>query len=41
MSDALIGELGIDIINPRTGLWKFIDDPLNVIRKSYKPQLWY
>jgi len=39
MSNALIGELGIDIINLRTGLWKFIDDTSNTIRKSYEQQL--
>jgi hypothetical protein len=39
MSNASIGELGIDIINPRTGLWKFIDDTPNTIRKSYEQQL--
>jgi hypothetical protein len=41
MSNALIGELGIDIINLRTGLWKFINDTPNTIRKSYEQQLWY
>jgi hypothetical protein len=38
MSNALIGELGIDIINLRTGLWKFINDTPNTIRKSYEQQ---
>jgi hypothetical protein len=41
MSDALIGELGVDIVNPKARLWRFIDDAAGVIRKSYKPQLWY
>jgi hypothetical protein len=41
MSDALIGELGVDIVNPKAGLWRFIDDAAGVIRRSYKPQLWY
>jgi len=27
MSDALIEELGVVIISPRKGLWKFTDDP--------------
>ena len=40
MSDALIGGLGVDIVNPKAGLWRFIDDAAGVIRKSYKPQLW-
>ncbi|MCC6058309.1 MAG: hypothetical protein LM568_05285 [Desulfurococcaceae archaeon] len=39
MSNALIGELGIDIINLRTGLWKFINNTPNTIRKSYEQQL--
>jgi hypothetical protein len=37
MSDALIGDLGIDMVNTKTGSWKFIDDSLNTIKKSYKP----
>lgn len=37
MSDALIGDLGIDIVNTKTGSWKFIDDSPNTIKKSYKP----
>ena len=41
MSDALIGELGLVIINPKAGLWRFYDDPEGTIRRSYKPQLWY
>jgi len=40
MSDALIEELGINIINPKTGLWRFTDDPPGIHRRSYKPQLW-
>jgi len=27
MNDALIEELGVIIISPRKGLWKFTDDP--------------
>ncbi len=40
MSDALIEELGIVILSPRRGLWRFIDDPVDKIRVSYKPQYW-
>jgi hypothetical protein len=41
MSDALIGGLGVDTVNPKAGLWRFIDDAAGVIRRSYKPQLRY
>ncbi|MEM4971974.1 MAG: hypothetical protein QXE01_12065 [Sulfolobales archaeon] len=41
MSDALIEELGIVLISPRSGLWRFIDDPPEAIRRSYSPQYWY
>jgi hypothetical protein len=40
MSDALIEELGIVLISPRSGLWRFIDDPPEAIRRSYSPQYW-
>ncbi len=40
MSDALIEELGIVILSPRRGLWRFMDDPVDKIRVSYKPQYW-
>lgn len=40
MSDALIEELGILIISPRKGLWKFSDDPPGKIRQSYPKQYW-
>jgi hypothetical protein len=41
MSDALIRGLGVNTVNPKAGLWRFIDDAAGVIRKPYKPQLWY
>jgi len=34
LSDALTEELGIIILSPRKGLWRFIDDPLDVTRSS-------
>jgi len=40
MSDALIEELGILIISPRRGFWKFLDDPPEKIRQSYPKQYW-
>lgn len=40
MSDALIEELGILIISPRKGFWKFLDDPPEKIRHSYPKQYW-
>ncbi len=38
MSDALIEELGIIILSPKTGLWKFRNDPQDKIRHSYPPE---
>jgi hypothetical protein len=38
MSDALIEELGIIILSPRSGLWRFKDDPLDKVRRSYPPE---
>jgi hypothetical protein len=40
ISDALIAELGIVILNPRTGLWRFVNDDQNITRHSHKQQLW-
>jgi hypothetical protein len=36
MSDALIEELGVIIISPRKGLWKFADDPSTTTRSSQR-----
>jgi hypothetical protein len=36
MSDALIEELGVIIISPRKGLWKFTDDPSTTTRSSQR-----
>jgi len=41
MSDALMEELGIVIVSPKSGLWKFIDDAAEKIRRSHKPQYHY
>lgn len=41
INDTLIEELGIVILSPRSGLWRFTDDPPGVVRRSYKPQYWY
>jgi hypothetical protein len=38
MSDALIEELGIIILSPRSGLWRFSDDPVEKVRHSYPPE---
>ncbi|OYT40355.1 MAG: hypothetical protein B6U89_02465 [Desulfurococcales archaeon ex4484_58] len=40
MSDALIEELGIILLSPRKGLWRFVNDPVDKIRESYKPTYW-
>lgn len=40
MSDALIEELEIIILSPRKGLWRFVDDPLQKVRHSHKPEYW-
>ncbi|MCI4436202.1 MAG: hypothetical protein JHC33_05255 [Ignisphaera sp.] len=40
ISDALVAELCIVILNPRTGLWRFIDDDQSITRHSYRQQLW-
>jgi len=40
ISDALCEELGIIILNPRKGYWRFIDDPPDRVRRSYPQKLW-
>lgn len=40
ISDALIEELGIVILSPRRGFWRFIDDPPEKIRFSQEPEHW-
>ncbi len=34
ISDALAEELGIQILYPKKGIWRFVDDPPNKIRQS-------
>lgn len=38
MSDALTEELGIIILSPKSGLWRFTDDPPDKTRQSHPPQ---
>ncbi len=40
LNDALTEELGIVILSPRSGLWRFYDDPPDKVRYSYRPQYW-
>ena len=40
MSDALIEELGILIVSPRKGFWRFLEEPSEKIRQSYPKQYW-
>lgn len=40
MNDSLIEELGMVLLSPRSGLWRFVDDPPDCTRRSYRPQLW-
>jgi hypothetical protein len=39
ISDALAEELGIVILAPKTGLWKFKDE--DKVRTSETPQYWF
>lgn len=38
LSDALIEELGINIVKPKSGLWKFIDE--KELRRSEEAEYW-
>jgi len=38
LGDALIEELGIDIVKPRSGLWRFIDE--RKLRTSEEIEYW-
>ncbi|HDI31369.1 MAG TPA: hypothetical protein ENF80_00980 [Thermofilum sp.] len=40
LSDALIEELGIIILSPKRGHWRFTDDPVDRVRSSYRPHYW-
>jgi len=37
MTDATIDELGIQVISFKKGLWRHVNDPSGVVRKSPKP----
>ena len=39
-NDALIEELGIVILRPRTGTYRFMEDPPNTERSSVEPVIW-
>jgi len=40
INDKLGDELGIVLISMGKGLWRFIDDPLDMVRESKNPQYW-
>lgn len=40
LSDYVIGELGIVILNAYTGIWRFNNDPIEKIRYTKRPELW-
>ena len=40
LSDFVIGELGVIILNAYKGLWKLNNDPQEKIRYSKSPELW-
>lgn len=39
LSDALIEELGIEIIKPRKGLWRFLEE--SGVRESVEAEYWF
>lgn len=40
LSDYVIGEVGIVILNAYKGLWRFDGDPIDKVRYSRRPELW-
>ena len=40
INDKLMDELGIMLVKAGQGIWRFIDDPSNVMRKSVPPEYW-
>lgn len=40
LSDATIEEFKIVILSPKSGYWRFRDDPPNKVRESAKPVYW-
>jgi hypothetical protein len=41
INDKLAGALGIMILNPATGEWRFRDDDAIIIRRSEPPRYWF
>ena len=41
INDKLAGALGIMILNPATGEWRFRDDDASVIRRTEPPRYWF
>jgi len=39
-NDALVEELGIIILKPKTGTYRFTDDPYDMERESVEPTFW-
>ena len=40
LSDAVLEELGIEILSPRSGVWRLRDDEPSLKRRSAKPEYW-
>ena len=40
ISDYVMGELGIVILDAKRGYWRFVDDPPDTVRASEAPQRW-
>jgi hypothetical protein len=40
INDKLVEELGIVIVAAGSGKWRFIDDPVDKVRVTEKPQYW-
>ena len=41
INDKLAGALGMVILNPATGEWRFRDDGASVIRRTEPPRYWF
>jgi len=40
INDKLVEELGIVVVAAGSGKWRFIDDPVDKVRVTEKPQYW-
>jgi len=40
VNDKLTEELGIVLLAPGSGKWRFVDDPIDKVRSSERPQYW-